>query len=81
MKIDELMRMVAERGGACDKAKTVTDWESLARLFFSKQGAEFCFKQRFPSLEIFKALECDLTKFGIYVSKSFFIIILILTCL
>ena len=69
MKVDELMRE-ANKLGACEKSGLVSDWKSLAWLFFTPQGEEFCIEHNFPSLEMFNALECDLTEYGVYVDAG-----------
>lgn len=55
--------------GACDKSKGVSDWKSLAWLFFTPQGREFCENNNFPSLEVFRGMN-DVSKYGVFVDSG-----------
>lgn len=55
--------------GACEKITKATDIRSLAWLFFSPQGREFCIEHNFPSLKDFKALKgCE--NYNVFVNKK-----------
>lgn len=56
--------------GACGESGKATDWKSLAWLFFSPQGREFCKKYNYPSLETFRAMDGAITSHGVYVDRS-----------
>lgn len=55
--------------GACEKAKDVKDLQSLAKLFFSPQGREFCLKNNYPDLEAFRSLE-DAGKYNVFIDRG-----------
>lgn len=64
---------MAIRNGACKLAKDpIYTWQSLARLFFSPQGMEFCSKKSFPKLNIWKRItqQCDTRALCIYVDEK-----------
>lgn len=71
---DELAVLLARQArlaGACDKADNVTDVQSLANLFFTPQGAEYCICHRFPSMPTWKLLaEQGVDKYGVYVNRG-----------
>lgn len=56
--------------GACSKSSKATDWKSLAWLFFSPQGVEFCKKHNYPSLDVFRQMDRGISSLGVYVDKS-----------
>lgn len=56
--------------GACNKSGKASDWKSLAWLFFSPQGVEFCKKHNYPSLEAFRRMDGDILSLGVYVDKG-----------
>ena len=45
--------------GACEKTGGVSDWKTMSWLFFSPQGLEFCEKNNFPSIEVFREINSD----------------------
>lgn len=53
INITEIMRQAVELG-ACEKTGGISDWKTMSWLFFSPQGLEFCSKNNFPSIEIFR---------------------------
>lgn len=56
--------------GACDKSSKATDWKSLAWLFFSPQGREFCLKNNFPDIATFRDIRRHIEPYGIFVEKK-----------
>lgn len=68
MEINDILNKAMQLG-ACQKASRATDWSSLARLFFSPQGVEFCKKHNYPSLEMFQQMG-DISELGIYVNTD-----------
>lgn len=56
--------------GACSKSKGVSDWKTLAWLFFTPQGIEFCEENNFPSLSDFREMDASISDFGIFVDKG-----------
>jgi hypothetical protein len=69
MEITNAHAMVADAvaHGACTKSGTITDWRSLAWLFFTPQGLEFCTEKNYPSLQQFQEMASEARKFGIHV--------------
>lgn len=68
--VNELLQKAIDLG-ACEKSSKATDWKSLCWLLFTPQGVEFCEKHNFPSIDHYRALECDkLTDFGVYIDKG-----------
>lgn len=59
----------AIRLGACGNSGKATDWKSLAWLFFSPQGREFCRIHNYPSVDAFRAMNGDIRSLGIYVDE------------
>lgn len=54
--------------GACNSSGKVSDWRSLAWLFFSPQGREFCEEKNFPSLSVFQRMKpYNVEQFGVFV--------------
>lgn len=54
--------------GACSGSGKVSDWRSLAWLFFSPQGREFCEEKNFPSLSMFQRMKSyNVEQFGVFV--------------
>lgn len=54
--------------GACRKTSKAKDMKSLANLFFSPQGREFCLENNYPDLETFRSL--DVEQFNIFIDKN-----------
>ena len=69
MKVNDILNN-AVKLGACEASGKVTDWKSLAWLFFSPQGVEFCKKHNFPSLETFRHMDEVISSLGVYVDKD-----------
>lgn len=67
--IDEILQK-ALRLGACNKSNGVTDWKTLVWLFFSPQGIEFCEKNNFPTLEMFKGIRENVESFNVFVNSG-----------
>ena len=56
--------------GACSKSNNVSDWKSLAWIFFTPQGREFCEKNNFPSLEMFREMKEHVANWGVFVDNG-----------
>lgn len=56
--------------GACGKSEGVSDWKTLAWLFFTPQGREFCETHNFPSLAQFRGMDSVITSYGVYVDAG-----------
>ena len=58
--------------GACDKTAKATSWGSLAWLFFSPQGQEFCEKHQFPTSEIWSEIKasCEAERYDIFINNG-----------
>lgn len=56
--------------GACEKSGTASDWKSLAWLFFSPQGVEFCRNNNYPSLDMFRAMKGNIESYGVHVEED-----------
>lgn len=70
MMIDEVMKSAALLG-ACNASGKVSDWKSLAWLFFSPQGREFCEERNFPGLSMFRRMkEHGIDKYGVFVDEG-----------
>lgn len=67
--VSEIMEQ-AIRSGACSKSKGVSDWKTLAWLFFTPQGMEFCEENNFPSIDVFREMDSSISDFGVYVDKG-----------
>lgn len=60
----------AHQFGACEKLDGINDWKSLSRILFTAQGREFCEKYKYPSLDQWKQMDCDLEGLNIHVDKG-----------
>lgn len=60
----------ARQLGACSQSGKATDWKSLAWLFFSPQGREFCKDNNFPSLELFRQIKSKAETYGVYIEDD-----------
>lgn len=69
IEVKDILSM-AEQLGACSQSGKATDWKSLAWLFFSPQGREFCKDRRFPSLKLFQQIKDKVELYGVYVEKD-----------
>lgn len=56
--------------GACDKACNVSDWKSLVWLFFTPQGMEFCEKNNFPTIEMFREMSDEIANYCVFVDTE-----------
>lgn len=56
--------------GACAKSEGVSNWKSLVWLFFTPQGREFCEKHNFPSLEMFREMKGEISKYDVFVDAG-----------
>lgn len=56
--------------GACEKTSSVSSWKTLAWLFFSPQGVEFCQKNNFPTLSMFRQMDEEIASNCIFVDKG-----------
>ena len=69
MKVNDILND-AIKLGACQESSKASDWKSLAWLFFSPQGVEFCKKHNYPSLEAFKQMDASISSMGVYVNTA-----------
>ena len=69
MKVNDILND-AIKLGACQESSKVSDWKSLAWLFFSPQGVEFCKKHNYPPLEAFKQMNDTISSLGVYVNTA-----------
>ena len=67
--IDEILQGALTLG-ACNKSNGVTDWRTLVWLFFTPQGIEFCEKNNFPTLEMFKKIKEDVEAYNVFVDAG-----------
>lgn len=56
--------------GACNKSNGVTDWKTLVWLFFTPQGYEFCEKNNYPTIEMFREIKEDVEGFNVFVDAG-----------
>lgn len=63
----------ALRMGACQRATEASDWKSLAWLFFSPQGREFCENHNYPSVPMWSEIkrQHNTTQYGIYIDEGY----------
>ena len=69
MDINDIMHEAIDLG-ACDKTSTVSSWKTLAWLFFTPQGMEFCEKNNFPTLEMFRNMDEEIASNSIFVDAG-----------
>lgn len=69
MEVNEIMKKAIALG-ACKESGKATDWKSLAWLFFSPQGREFCAKHNYPSLDIFRTMKGKVERLGVHVEET-----------
>lgn len=69
MSVSEIMEQ-AILNGACSKSNGVSDWKTLAWLFFTPQGMEFCEENNFPTLECFREMDESISNYGVFVDKG-----------
>lgn len=69
MEVNQILRN-AVKLGACEASGKATDWKSLAWLFFSPQGVEFCRKHNYPSLDVFRQMDGVISSLGVYVDDA-----------
>ena len=67
--IDEILQKALQMG-ACNKSNGVTDWKTLVWLFFTPQGIEFCEKNNFPTLQMFRDIKEDVEPFNVFVNAG-----------
>ena len=67
--IDEILQKALQMG-ACNKSNGVTDWKTLVWLFFTPQGIEFCQKNNFPTLEMFRDIKEEVEGFNVFVDAG-----------
>ena len=56
--------------GACEKTNNVSSWKTLSRLFFSPQGIEFCSKNNFPTLAMFRQMDDEIASNCVFVDAG-----------
>lgn len=54
----------------CNKLDGVSNWSELTKSLMTAQGREFCEKNKFPSLEEFRSMDSDLTKYDVYIDAG-----------
>lgn len=69
MEVKEILKKAIELG-ACSKSQTATDWKSLAWLFFSPQGVEFCRDNNYPTIEMFRAMKGNTEAYGVHIEED-----------
>ncbi len=69
MEIKDIMHEAIDLG-ACEKTSSVSSWKTLAWLFFSPQGVEFCQKNNFPTLSMFRQMDEEIASNCIFVDKG-----------
>ena len=69
MNIEDIMHEAIDLG-ACEKTNNVSSWKTLAWLFFSPQGLEFCSKRNFPTLPMFRQMGSELSDNSIFVDAG-----------
>ena len=67
--IDEILQKALSMG-ACEKSGGVTDWKTLVWLFFTPQGVEFCEKNNFPTLEMFKQIKEGVEPYNVFINAG-----------
>lgn len=67
--VNDIMN-VASLLGACSKSNGVSDWKSLAWIFFTPQGREFCEENNFPTLEQFRGMDNKIADYGVFVDSG-----------
>lgn len=67
--IDSILRK-AVRLGACSGSSKATDWKSLCWLFFTPQGREFCGKNNYPSIDMFRNMKSYVRPYNVYVDED-----------
>lgn len=69
MEVNEIISAAIAKG-ACGQSSKATDWKSLAWLFFSPQGREFCGEHNYPSHAVFQQIKDNIGPHGIFVDES-----------
>lgn len=69
MDISDIMHEAIDLG-ACEKTNSVSSWKTLSWLFFSPQGMEFCEKNNFPTLSMFRDMDDEIASNGIFVDAG-----------
>lgn len=69
IRVDEILKKAVGLG-ACVKSGTATDWRSLAWLFFSPQGCEFCKEHNYPTIEMFRAMKKNVEPYNVHVEED-----------
>lgn len=69
MEINEIMHEAIDLG-ACEKTNNVSSWKTLAWLFFSPQGMEFCAKNNFPTLSMFRKMDDEIASNCVFVDAG-----------
>lgn len=69
MEVNEIMKRAIAMG-ACEKSGKATDWKSLAWLFFSPQGREFCAEHNYPSLCTFRGMKGKVEDYGVHIEEN-----------
>ena len=56
--------------GACEKTSNVSSWKTISWLFFTPQGMEFCAKNNFPTLPMFREMDDEIASNNIFVDAG-----------
>lgn len=68
-QVSDIMQQALLKG-ACEKSNGVSDWKTLVWLFFTPQGLEFCEKNNFPDIEMFREIKYGLEGLNVYVDSG-----------
>lgn len=69
MEIKDIMHEAVDLG-ACEKTNNVSSWKTLSWLFFSPQGIEFCSKNNFPTLAMFRQMDDEIASNCVFVDAG-----------
>lgn len=69
MEVKEILSQAVGLG-ACYQSSKATDWKSLAWLFFSPQGREFCKNNNYPTLDMFRAMKGNVEAYGVHIEED-----------
>lgn len=73
MDAKEMMEACLMRGAcvrASEMARGVRDWRDLSRLLFRSQSREWCMRECFPPLGMFRAAPAEVRDYGVYVDAG-----------
>ena len=67
--VDSILRKAVRLGACCGSSKA-TDWKSLCWLFFTPQGREFCGRNNYPSIDMFRNMKSYVRPYNVYVDED-----------